>query len=127
MTEPTTQSPSAPAPSHPSRPASRSGLARRAGIIAIELAVLVGIWFVLKTWLQITFDLKLVAAIAVVIVLSGIVPERISQVASGIGMFALAALAYFYYGQLPLAAVLGIFGVFSLAAGLPRMQAGSRG
>jgi hypothetical protein len=75
----------------------------------IELMVLAAAWYFLK------LDPPLVGALAVVFIVSAVVPGRWGIVASGVGMLGVAALVEFYYGFRPLAIVLVIFGLLSFA------------
>lgn len=84
-------------------------ISRRLGVIALELALLGAVWSILK------LDEVLALAIAAVIVAAGLLPAAWSGIASGVGMLALAALAWLYYGAAPVALVLAIFGAVSLA------------
>ncbi len=89
---------------------------RRLPLIALQLALLAAVWWILK------IDATIVAAIGAAIVISGAVPERYEGLVSGLGMLGLAALVYFYYGQRPLALVLLIFGVLRGVAGMAELR-----
>lgn len=96
----------------------RVGMQERLVSLVVQLGI-VGLawWLVGLHWV-------LVAAFAGVIVVSTFVPERISGVVSGMGSLGLAALAYFYYGQVLVGALLGVVGVVSLIGGMKRMKEG---
>lgn len=84
------------------------GLGTRLGLTVIELAVLGAAWWYLK------LDNVMAGAIAAVIVISNVLPPRWGNLASGIGMLGLAALAQVHYRQTPVALVLGVFGAVTL-------------
>lgn len=101
---------------HSSDQPARSSFARRLPMVLGELAVLGAAWWFMK------LDPPLVGAIAGVIVLSVLVPERYDSLVTGVGMLGLASLVYFYYGARPLAAVLGVFALVMLATGIPKAR-----
>jgi hypothetical protein len=92
------------------------GTKERVVSLVVQLGILGLAWWLLGLhWV-------LVAAFAGVIIVSTLVPERISGVVSGLGSLGLAALAYFYYGQVLVAALLAVLGVISLIGGLKRLK-----
>lgn len=103
-------------PANPAVPPARTSFAGRLPLVLGELAVLGAAWWFLK------LDPPLVGALAGVIALSVLVPERFDSLVTGVGMLGLAALVYFYYGARPLAAVLGVFALVMLATGIPKAR-----
>lgn len=106
-------------------PRPRSGIGRRFGVVAGEILILVGIWLALDYVFGIVYDWRLVAAVGGVIVLGGIVPERLGPLATGLGLLGVAALEFFYYGNLPLAALLGVAAAFYILSGVGRLRSRS--
>lgn len=90
-------------------------LRQRLGTIAIELLLLAAVYYFL-----IRLKPLLLGAIVAVIVVTGLLPGRWGQLASGVGWLGLAALVFFNYGHAPLAIVLALFGIVSLGLGLAR-------
>lgn len=103
-------------PVHLSDPPTRFSFVGRLPMVLGELAVLGAAWWFLK------LDPPLAGAIAGVIVLSVLVPERYDSLVTGVGMLGLAALVYFYYGSRPLAAVMGVVALVMLATGIPKAR-----
>jgi hypothetical protein len=87
-------------------------------MVALELALLGAAWYLLQ------LRLYVVAAFGAVIIAGGLAPYRLSGIAWGVGLLGLAAGAYFYVGHQTLAILLALFGVVSLASGIPRLKSG---
>jgi len=102
-------------------PADPDRLSQRAMRIGLGLAVLGAAWYLMGLYLYV------VASVAAVIVAGGVVPYRYSEIVWGVGLLALAAGAYFYVGNQTLAILLGIVGLISVGAGVPRLKGGRRG
>ncbi len=79
-------------------------LKEKLGLILFELALVAGLWVVMKLRWQ--TGAVLVAAV----LLSGLAPDRFSRLASGLALLGVAAFFYFWVGHAQLAAVLGLFG-----------------
>lgn len=114
MTQTQTPPPDAPPAARVYRNEDR--LSARLGMVALELAVLGAAWYLLP------LPRIAVGAIAAVIIVGGIVPYRYGGIVSGIGLLGLAAGAYFYVQPANLAILLAIFGLISLAMGIPRLK-----
>jgi hypothetical protein len=96
-----------------------SGFKQRLGLALLEVVLVGVVWYVMK------LDDLLAGAIAAAVVASTLAPARISGLVSGVCLLGLAGLVYQHYGHKPLALVLAIFGVLSVAGGVRRMT--SRG
>ncbi len=98
----------------------RSELSGRLGFIAFELILIGVLWYM-------RFVPHVIAGgLAVVIVVSGLVPERWSSLVSGILMLIGAAIIYFVYtlpGDRRLAAVIAIIGLLFTIYGAVRSRA----
>ncbi len=99
----------------------RSKLSGRLGFIAFELILIGVLWYM-------GFVPHVIAGgLAVVIIVSGLVPERWGALVSGILMLIGAAIIYFVYtgaGDRRLAAVIAIIGLLFTIYGTVRFRAG---
>jgi hypothetical protein len=99
----------------------RSELSGRLGFMAFELILIGVLWYM-------GFVPHVIAGgLAVVIVVSGLVPERWSSLVSGILMLIGAAIIYFVYtapGDRRLAAVIAVIGLLFTIYGAVRIRAG---
>lgn len=108
----------------PDAPAPRSDFGSRFGLIAIELAIIGVLWYM-------GFVPHVIAAgLAVIIVVSGIVPERWGPLVTGVLMLVGAAAIYLTYGgsgDRRLAAAIAILGVLFTIYGVVRARVISPG
>lgn len=95
-------------------------LLARVGIVGLNL-VLLG-----AAWLLLGLDLLLVGAIALVIIVVGVVPARWSALTQGIGLLAVAALLAAHYRADRMAILIGIVGLVVLVLGVFRLRVKGR-
>lgn len=100
------------------RAAPRDSFLHRVGAMALELAVLGAVWWILG------LSPPLVGAVAVVIVVSNLVPERVGTLTLGVMLLALAGFVYWCYGAERVALVIALFGVIAAGAGGAALKRG---
>src|SRR3954466_2320337 len=82
------------------------------GLILIELGFVGAAWFLLG------LNPMLGGALVAAVLLTGLVPERYTRLATGIAMLGVGGLIYFYFGQVQLGLLIGAFGAVMLVLGL---------
>lgn len=102
------------------RAARGDSLLYRLGAMALELALLAAVWWILG------LKLPLVGAVAAVIVVSNLVPERVGTLTLGVMLLALAGFVYWYYSAGRLALVIAIFGALAAGMGSLALRRGER-
>ncbi len=89
------------------------GLQRRAPMMLLSLGILGVAWYLLR------INELIVAAIAGLIIVSWLVPERFSNLVTGLGMIALGTLLYLRFaGGSQTGLLMGIIGVVFLVMGI---------
>ncbi len=89
------------------------GLKRRAPMMLLSLGILGLAWYLLR------INEAIVAAIAGLIIISWLVPERFSNLVTGAGMIGLGALLYLrFMGGTQTGLLMGIIGVVFLVMGI---------
>jgi hypothetical protein len=95
-------------------------LLARVGIVGLNL-VLLGV-----AWQLLGLDLLLVGAIALVIVVVGVVPARWSALTQGVGLLLLALLLKLHYGADRMAILIAVIGLVVLVLGVFRLRSTGR-
>jgi hypothetical protein len=96
--------------------------ARSTGVsLAVLAALLVGVYYILGWW----FTPLVVAILVVAIMLPLAFPYRYEDLVSALTWLGIAALAWFYFGALPLAVIAGFIGLLRLGTAIIAMRGGA--